>query len=60
MLDTLLLVASLAHPPVGEVVRPLPVMAPGRPVAMRPASPTPPESLTTCYQSASGSCWSEP
>lgn len=56
MLDTLLLVASLSHPPIGHQIRvpapPAPVQIPARPLVR-------PESLTTCHESAAGSCWSE-
>ena len=54
MLDTLLLIASLHHPPVGAKV-----MAPAPLVQIRRDSLARPESLGTCYQNASGSCWSD-
>ena len=53
ILDTLLLVASLNSVPAKAVLPP-PVLVP---IASK-SIPTP-ESLTTCYQNKSGSCWSE-
>ena len=56
MLDTLLLIASLAHPPV---VRPMqvPALPDMVPTTVRPVAR--PESLTTCHESSVGSCWSD-
>ncbi len=56
MLDTLLLIASLAHPPV---VRPMQVPALPDPVQLTVRPVARPESLTTCHESAAGSCWSD-
>lgn len=59
MLDSLIVLA-LALPPRPAVVR-VPSLVPPAPVAIatvRPEEPSP-ESLTTCYQSRSGSCWTE-
>lgn len=58
VLDTLLLMTSLSHPPVS---RPLQITPPGagqlQIVQARPVSK--PDSLSTCFQAQSGSCWSE-
>lgn len=56
MLDTLILVASLAHPPI---VRPILAPAPLEPVQIVSRPLARPESLTTCHESAAGSCWSD-
>ena len=56
MLDTLVTIIALAHPvPVAVTYPP----APARPVPVVRAAEHPPESLSTCYQSRSGSCWTE-
>jgi hypothetical protein len=58
MLDTLALVASLAladSVPVAIAYPP----APARPVLVARLEESEPESLTTCYQGRSGSCWTE-
>ena len=54
ILDTLLLVASLHRPVPTKAVLPPPVLVT---IASKPIPA--PESLTTCYQNKSGSCWSE-
>ena len=57
MLDTLLLVASLAHPPVS---RPMRMVTLNDSMIHVPALPlSRPESLTTCHESSVGSCWTD-
>lgn len=58
MLDTLALALSLALPDSAPVVVAYPP-APSRPVLVARLEESAPESLTTCYQGRSGSCWTE-
>ena len=57
MLDTLILVASLMHPPVE---RPMKMVVLNEKLNQIPALPLArPESLTTCHESSVGSCWTD-
>ena len=58
MLDTLALALSLALPDSAPVVLAFPP-APARPVLVARLEERSPESLTTCFQARSGSCWTE-
>ena len=58
MFDTLALALSLALPDSAPVVVAYPP-APSRPVLVARAEEESPESLTTCFQARSGSCWTE-
>ena len=59
MLDSLLIIASMA---VSDSAKPVPVAYPPTPsssVLVARLEESEPESLTTCYQGRSGSCWTE-
>lgn len=58
MLDTLSLALSLALADSSRVAVAYPP-PPAAPVVMARADIRAPESLTTCYQGRSGSCWTE-
>lgn len=56
MLDSLSLVLALTIAPDSSRIIPPP---PAAPIVVARAEEEPSESLTTCYQSRSGSCWTE-